>query len=377
MRKPAVIHHSIQLPFSGPPVLAVGARLNNTLCSTSRDYAHLSRELGDLDGAAVCTDHEVAAIEILVWQATIPALVARDIDPDMHSTRFAIELAANLGVHHLAVQHHHAHVAAVCAEHGLMEPVVGLVLDDIGYGSDGGSWGGELFWVDNDKFERLGHLQPLLMPGGEIAQREQWRLAAGVLHTLQRTNDIQRRYGGFPASVDLVSMLREGRNCPASSSAMMLMSAVAALLGLDAVGNPRVDAVQALEAAATSYFARNSNYSPVNELLWNIDQHHVHDLRPLLADIVDERDGRRGAATFHASLIAGATEWVSRACERSGARTAVLAGACLLDRLLAVGLRDNLSRRGIAVFETTKIAPDDSSVSLGQAWIALHAVKHI
>lgn len=375
MRKPAVIHHSIHLPFSGPPVLAVGARLNNTLCSTSRDHAHLSRELGDLNGAAVCADHEVAATEILVWQATIPALVARDIDPDMHSTRFAIELAANLGVHHLAVQHHHAHVAAVCAEHGLIEPVVGLVLDDIGYGSDGGMWGGELFWVDGDKFERLGHLYPLLMPGGDIAQAEHWRLAAGVMHTLRRTNDIQHRYTEYPASVDLVSMLAEERNCPSSSSALMLMNAVAALLNLDAVGNQRMDAVRAVEVAATRYFA--SDYSPVNESLWHIDGDHVLDLRPMLAEVADERDGRRGAATFHASLIAGATEWVSQACDRSGARKAVLAGACLQDRLLAAGLRDNLARRGISVFETNMIAPDDSSVSLGQAWVALHALKHV
>ena len=100
--------------------------------------------IGNLDAAANRTDHEVAATEIMVWQGTIPAVIARDLDPDNHAVRFAIELAANLGVANQAVQHHQAHVAAVCAEHGLTEPVLGLVLDDTGFGSDGSCCGRRL-----------------------------------------------------------------------------------------------------------------------------------------------------------------------------------------------------------------------------------------
>ena len=213
----------------------------------------MSRPLGDLDSATICTDHEVAATEILIWQATIPAVVARDIDPDIHPTRFAIDLAANLGVHNIAVQHHHAHAAAICAEHGLMEPVIGLVLDDVGFGTDGGSWGGELLWLDGAKFERLGHLSQIPMPGGEIAQHETWRLAAGVLHQLQRSSEINLRFAEYPAAADLAGMLAEGRNCPHTSSAALIMASAATLLKLGESGNHQDGAIQLLETAATGF----------------------------------------------------------------------------------------------------------------------------
>jgi len=374
MKRPASIQHCFQLPFKGPPVLATGGRQRNTLCVTRGDKAFLSHSLGDLDSATACSDHEIATTEIMIWQAAIPAVIARDLDPDIHSTRFAIELAGNLGVPNLAVQHHHAHVAAVCAEHGIMEPVVGLVLDDCGLGSDGACWGGELLWTDSDKFERLGHLAQLAKPGGDIAQRETWRMAAGVLHRLQRQDEVVRRYTDHPASLDLMTMLAEGRNCPPTSCASLLIATVADLLRLPTQGNGHNDASSVLQAAALEYF--NGDYAPVAESLWEINAQGELDFYPLLANLVDEPDARRGAATFHANLIAGATEWVVGACHARGTQAVVLAGACLLNRLLATGLRDNLEGRELEVFEVDQILPDDSSLALGQAWIALKSLRH-
>lgn len=374
MKRPASIQYSFQLPFRGPPVFATGGLVRNTLCITRADNAFLSRPLGDLDSPAICADHEVAATEIMVWQASIPAVVARELDPDIHSSRFAIELAGNLGVPHLAVQHHHAHVAAVCAEHGLMEPVIGLVLDDRGMGNDGACWGGELLRVENDKFERLAHLVPLMKPGGDIAQRETWRMAAGVLHRLQRPGEIARRYTDHPAAADLANMLAEERNCPPTSCAALFMATATNLLGLPTEGNSHHSAADTLQEAALQYF--NSDYAPVAESLWDITARGELDLYPLLANLADEADARRGAATFHANLIAGAAEWVASACARCDTSKVVLAGACLMNRLLAIGLRENLEQRGLEVFEAQQIQPDDSSVALGQAWVALHSLNH-
>ena len=373
MRTPAIIHKTLRLPFSGPPVLATGSRLHNSLCITGQDQAWLSRSLGDLDSAAVCADHEVAATEIMIWQATIPALVARDFDPDMHSARFAIDLAGNLGVPNLSVQHHHAHAAAICAEHALMEPVVALILDDVGLGSDGSCWGGELLWVDGAGFNRLGHLVPLLKPGGDIAQRETWRMAAGVLHRLKRPEEISRRYSDHPASADLLTMLSEGRNCPPTSCAALLFATAANLLQVGMTAN-HADAACALEEAAIDYFA--GEYGSVTETHWHITNKGELDFLPLLARLVEESDSRRGAATFHACMISGATEWVAKACENSGVRKVVLGGSCMQNRLLLSGLRDNLERRGLSVYEAQQILPDDSSVALGQAWVALNALRN-
>ncbi len=372
MRKPSVIQHVFQLPFNGPPVLATGSRRGNTLCSTSGDQAYLSRVLGDLDSADICTDHEAAATEILIWQATIPAIVARDMDPDIHPARYGVELAANLGIHNLAIQHHHAHAAAVCAAHALTEPVVALVLDDVALGSDGSWWGGELLWVDGDKFERLGHLMPLPMPGGDIARRESWRMASGILHRLHRPDEIHRRYAEHPASLDLVAMLNEERNCPLTTSAALLMTATAELLGLRGTG---ADDDGALERAAINYFS--GNYATVPEQHWDITAEGNLDLYPMLAQLATEADAQRGAAIFHACLISAATEWLVRACDASGSTRVILAGCCMQQRLLAAGLGDNLTRRGLRVHEAPARAQGNASVSLGQAWIALHALRHV
>lgn len=369
MKPSTLVQHSIQLPFSGPPVLAVGGLRANTLCLSDGEQAHVSRTLGDLDSAAVCLDHETAVAEMLAWLGKIPAVVARDIDPDIHATRFAIELAGQLGVPNLPVQHHHAHVAAICAEHRMVEPVIGLVLDDMGLGSDGASWGGELLRVDGHHFDRLGHLVPLPMPGGVIAMREPWRLAAALLHGLGRGAEIVERYGEYPAAAGMARMLDEGRSCPPTTCARHMTDAVAVLLNLD---RPRGVALNAaLEAAAMCYF--NGKQAAVADDHWHIDERNELDLHPLFADLADETNSEHGAAMFHACLISGATEWVVRACGAHDIRSVIIGGASLSNRLLATGLRNNLERRGLNVLAAIQMAPDDSALSLGQAWVAIQS----
>jgi hydrogenase maturation protein HypF len=261
MRTPAVIQRSFTLPLSGPPVMATGSQQQNTLSITSGDQASLSRTLGNLDSPSVCIDHEVVASEMIIWQGKIPAVVACDRDPDFYSTRFAIEMASRLGVPNQMVQHHHAHVAAVCVENLLVDPVIGVVLDDRGLGSDGHIWGGELLLVECKGFTRLGHLAPIAMPGGGIVLREPWRMGAAALHGLKLGGEIRYRYQQHPASLDVAAMLDEGRSCPLTSCAAMMIMAVADLLQLD-FGMQETDANSALEAAAVRYF--NGDYRPVS-----------------------------------------------------------------------------------------------------------------
>ena len=372
MRTPAVIQRSFTLPFSGPPVMATGSQQQNTLSITSGDQASLSRTLGNLDSPSVCIDHEVVASEMIIWQGKIPAVVACDRDPDFYSTRFAIEMASRLGVPNQMVQHHHAHVAAVCVENLLVDPVIGVVLDDRGLGTDGHIWGGELLLVEGKGFTRLGHLAPIAMPGGGIVLREPWRMGAAALHGLKRGGEIRYRYQHHPASLDVAAMLDEERNCPLTSCAAMMIMAAADLLQLD-FGMQEADANNALEAAAVRYF--NGDYGPVPSERWSIDENGLLDLHPLFAELAEEGNSERGAATFHSSLIAGVTEWVAQACDRHGINRVVLAGSCFMNRLLAIGLRDNLRHRGRSVYEPMKVLPDDSALALGQAWVALQTLR--
>ncbi len=110
--------------------------------------------------------------------AVTPEVVAHDLHPDYLSTTYAL---AREGVEHVAVQHHHAHLAACLAEHGEQGPAVGAIFDGTGLGTDGTVWGGEILVGDLRGFERTGHLWPVPLPGGDQAVREPWRMACAWL----------------------------------------------------------------------------------------------------------------------------------------------------------------------------------------------------
>ncbi len=193
-----LIEHRLALGGTAP-VLALGAWFKNTLCAARNGEAVVSRTMGDLDCVDACIGHEQAARALLDWLGEPPSVVVHDLHPDFHSSRFGADLAAELGVPALAVQHHHAHIGAVCAEHDHRGPVLGLALDGVGLGSDGTAWGGELLNVDGAHFVRLGQLRPLLLPGGDRAAQEPWRMAAAVLHALGRGDEIAVRFATLQA----------------------------------------------------------------------------------------------------------------------------------------------------------------------------------
>ncbi|RBB95767.1 carbamoyltransferase HypF, partial [Pseudomonas sp. MWU12-2115] len=138
---------AIGLSRGGPSVLALGAHLKSTLCLTRGTEAFLSQHIGDLDRVANCRALEAAAGHLQTLLATRPAFIAHDLHPDYFSSRLARELSERLRIPALAVQHHHAHIAAILAEQQCDETVLGLALDGVGLGDDGGAWGGELLMV--------------------------------------------------------------------------------------------------------------------------------------------------------------------------------------------------------------------------------------
>ncbi len=151
--------------------------------------------------------------------AVEPELIAHDLHPDYLSTRWAVDQEAET----LGVQHHHAHAASCLAEHGELGPALALVFDGTGYGTDGTLWGGELLRCDLECFERLAHLEPVPLPGGERAIKEPWRTAASYLERAERPVPFER----WPAVRESLKV-----NAPLSSGVGRLFDAVAALLGV-------------------------------------------------------------------------------------------------------------------------------------------------
>lgn len=176
----------IKLPFTIPPMLAVGGFLKNTICITRGNQAFLSQHIGDLKNPTTVDFFHATVNQLLEFLEIKPSCIAHDLHPDFYSTLFAKEY----GLPTIAVQHHHAHLAAVMAEYHLKGPVLGLALDGHGLGSDGALWGGELFMIEQPAFQRLASLAPLPLPGGEIAAREPWRMAASALYCLNKQQEI-------------------------------------------------------------------------------------------------------------------------------------------------------------------------------------------
>ena len=360
--------------FAGAaPVLAAGAWFKNALCGVRAGEARMSRVVGDLNTPQACIAHEREADTLLAWLGT-PAAIAHDLHPDFHSSRHAVEIAARLGATAVPVQHHHAHIAAVCAEHGERGTVIGLALDGVGLGTDNTPWGGELLKVDGARFDRLGHLAPLALPGGDRAAREPWRMAAAVLHDLGRGEDVAARYPDEPAVATVLAMLEKKLNCPRTSSAGRLFDAASGLLGLCLKMEMDAEAAIKLEQAATRRIEAGG-WPQAMRSGWTLGD-GVLDLRPLLGELADQRDAEQGAALFHATLVAAMAEWTARACAASGIATVALGGGCFFNRLLASGLRRELEALGLRVLAPITLVPGDAGLALGQAWVALHSLEN-
>lgn len=364
---------SIRLPRSGPSVLALGGYLKNTICVTRGDEAFVSQHIGGLDNPATCNMLQEVTSHLMDILQVQPQAVAHDLHPDFFSSRHALELADAWGVPAVAVQHHHAHIAAVAAEHGINGPLLGLALDGVGLGADQTAWGGELLRVEGTneggKFSRLGHLTPLPLPGGDKAAKEPWRMAAAVLFLLGRTDEIPRRFPGRPMANQLHVMLERDLHCPPTTSLGRWFDAAAGLLGIRDVMAYEGQAAMLLEGLAE----QAGDVAPMP------DGYVLHadgrlDLLPLLARLAESNDAKQGAAIFHATLAQALADWTQQAATAQGLDTVALGGGCFLNHILSRQLSAILSQRGLRVLEARLIPPNDGGLSLGQAWVAMQSL---
>lgn len=359
---------AIRLGRSGPPVLAFGAHLKNTLCVLRDDEAFLSPHIGDLDHPDTCRAHQRAVADWLAALAIAPQAVAHELHPDTPATHAAWQWAQQHGVPAVAVQHHHAHLAAVLAEHHHTGPALGLALDGVGLGDDGTLWGGELLQLDGAHYQRLGHLMPLPLPGGDAAAREPWRMAAAVLHALGRGEEIAPRFAAERHADAMPSLLARGTHCPPSTSLGRYFDAAAALLGVCRHNGYEGEAAMRLESLTCA-----SGHTAVLRDGWRVhdsDQRLQLDVLPLFDTLHTERDPARGAIRFHDTLAAALLDWTLHAVVRSGVRSVALAGGCLLNRRLARALRHGLQAHGLTVLSATQAPPNDGGIALGQAHVA-------
>jgi hydrogenase maturation protein HypF len=360
----------ISLAISGPFVLACGAWLKNTVCLTQGNRAYISPLIGDLATADARHQFDHTVQRMCRDYSIQPAIVTHDLHPDFYSTQFAQAYAEQQQIPLLPVQHHHAHIAAVCAEHQLTGPVLGLALDGVGLGTDNTPWGGELLLADGVRFERLGHLTPLALPGGDRAAQEPWRMAAAALARLNRGAEITRRFADQPAAATVAAMLTSNVNCPHTSSMGRLFDAAAGLLGICAIQSHEAQAAIQLQQLAEHYGETGAVADG-----YCIDADNHLDFSPLLVTMADYPDVTHAAALFHATLVAGLATWVEHAVKQHSISRLALGGGCFHNAVLRNGLIQRLASTSFNVFNGQQILPDDSAIALGQAWVALQHMQ--
>lgn len=357
------------LPRPAPArVLAVGAWLKNTACLLEGDSVHWSPLHGDLGTPEACLALEASVQALLRRAGGRVDAVAHDLHPDFESTRLALTLAARLDVPAIPVQHHHAHIGVVQAEQGRADTVIGLSLDGVGLGADDTVWGGELLQVAGSEWQRLGHLTPLALPGGDIAAREPWRMAAAALHAMGRADEIVPRFApvvGDRLAAGVRTLLERGLNCPTTSSAGRWFDAIAGLLRFSVRQAQEAEAAIALERAATLWLESRDVAALGDPAL---------DLRPLVARCLDCGDAGEAAAMFHVGLADGLARASMGAASRAGADAVALGGGCFYNRLLTRRIIAALEGAGLQVQQPRGHGPGDAGLALGQAWIAAHAL---
>ena len=357
----------IALAHEGPCVLALGGHLKNTVCVFKGREAYLSQHIGGLGNAAAIGFLEETVAHLLSILEVRPEVIAHDLHPDYASTHMALRWSAQWGIPAVPVAHHHAHIAAVCAEHGLDQPVLGLAMDGVGMGVDRGLWGGELLRVHRLQCERLGHLHPVRLPGGDRAAREPWRLAVSVLHGMGRSEQIpawlQRRFPHRHAG-PLLAMLERNLHCPPTSSMGRWFDAAAGLLGVRDQNHYEGQAAMELEGLA-------QRHGPVSPWLDGSQLRDTGlDFSPLLAQLIECNDPEYGAALFHSTVAHGLAQWVMAAARSTQLTQVAIAGGCAMNEVLMSHLRTALSQAGLGLVEARQAPANDGGLALGQAWIA-------
>ncbi len=360
---------------AGGAVLALGAGMKSTITLATGGHAFTSQHLGDLDNLDALEAFEETVRDLGAMYGVDPegARLVHDLHPDYGSSRFARALARRAGASLLAVQHHRAHIASVLAERAAFDAVVlGFSFDGTGLGEDGTIWGGEIFGGSIDGgLERIGHLRPARLPGGDAAARRPEQAAVGFLYELD-----EARWGGrlAPAAVRLsLALIEAGERSPVTTSAGRLFDAVAALLGFHRPMTFEGQAAMWLEGLARAEEAgapgrAGDGYPlPFDGRCW--------DTRALLSAVLDDLEAgvpaTRAALRFHRGLAEGVAVAAAQLAPRLGTRTVVLSGGVWQNRCLHRLSREALTARGLEPWWNTQVSPGDGGISLGQAALAV------
>ena len=353
----------LPLPMGKTCILAMGAQQKNTFCLVKDGQAFLSSHVGDLDDPDTEQEFLSEIVSLQRLFSAEPAQIVCDLHPDYASTRIATEMGLPL----TRVQHHHAHFASVLAEHTIDSPSLGFIWDGTGYGTDGTVWGGETLFGTIAQSQRIGHILPFSLPGGEAAVREPWRGALSVCDAaLGRESALRLFSARANESALLLQAASAGLNAPLTTSMGRLFDAIAALCGIRDTVSFEGQAAIELEQCADETEREGYHFS----IEWEPNG-WIYDWRPVVNGVI--LDAANGLPTgtismrFHralAELLANAAE-LHRS--ETGCNRIALSGGCFQNELLLKLGEDQLRARGFTVLLNRQVPCNDGGISFGQA----------
>jgi len=369
---------ALELPGgTARPLLACGAELKHTFCVARGDRAWVSHHIGDLQNYETLQSFRDGVTHFERLFAVTPEVVVHDLHPDYLSTAYAQERDGEL----IAVQHHHAHLAATLAEHGEptpARPAVGAIFDGTGYGTDGTVWGGEWLCGDAAAVTRIGRLLPARLPGGERAIRQPWRMACAWLDLASGSHPPRPETLRDAVSerdwAAVSELAATGFRAPVTSSMGRLFDGVAALCGIRPVVSYEGQAAIELEAAAAAAggavdIGQGYPTALVDEPAgFALDPRAA--VRGVLADLAAAVPVAVVAARFHAAIARGTVAACERACAEQETDTVVLAGGVFANRILLTAVRESLQARGLRVLVPERLPIGDGGIAYGQAAVA-------
>lgn len=363
----------------GKSILACGAEQKNTFCLSRDDQFFLSQHIGDLKGPDNIDFFE-ESVEYMksILDVSFEQIVC-DLHPDYLSSRYAASLSSDC----IRVQHHHAHAAAIMAEHNLREGLA-VIFDGAGIGDDATVWGGEILYVNDSGFERVAHLLPLLLPGGDLAAREIWRMGLAFLTSggfdITDIAALPSTLWKIPAEsrIGIAQIIKKKINTPVTSSVGRLFDAVASLLGIRQEADFEGQAAMELETLAwTAYeaddfMADTERYCPT---ITRDKGKYMLDFRPLLhwllEDLQNEISTTAIALSFHLWLVKSTHEAILQlVAKQRSTKNILLGGGCFQNRMLLEFLAGKLEENGFKVYSGEQVPVNDGGISLGQAYIA-------
>lgn len=381
----------IKLPAgfeAAPELVAMGGELKATFCLLKDGQAILSQHQGDLENAATFSDYQKNLALYRQIFAHSPAALVIDRHPEYLSSKLARVESRKHGLPLLEVQHHHAHVAACLAENGYpldAPPVLGIVLDGLGFGDDGTIWGGEFLLADYRDYRRLARLKPVAMPGGVQAIRQPWRNLYAHLTEAIGWAELTAKFSGLDLyeqlhgkrRVILDAMIAKHLNSPLASSCGRLFDAVAAALGVcseqqvyEGEAAIRLEALAASAALPAGDVGYPFSVSCPPDALMELDPTPMWTA--LLCDLMRDIPPSVAALRFHRGLSTVLVEVAQQLAHRGTPRfeTVALSGGCFQNRILFESVAAQLRHLGLVVLTHAQAPANDGGLSLGQAAIA-------